>query len=278
MFDAVILAGGQGSRMGGVSKADLEVQGERLLDRVLRAASGASTRVVVGDVAVPDDVLLTREDPPGTGPAAGIAAGLAAIENPRPWTLVLAVDLPDAPAAVYRLAVALASAPDNVDGLALTESDGHPQHLLALYRTSALQQAFNRYGDPRNRSVRGLVRELRLAPIEPGPASVADLDTPEQLAAWNAAHPPKPTDDRESWAQFVAEVCAELDLDADRVETDEVLRLTRRVAHQGARPMAPVAAYVLGLALGAYPDADPHALLTKLEAAMAVAPRPKEDD
>ena len=31
-FDAVVVAGGQGSRMGYVSKADLDVSGERLLD------------------------------------------------------------------------------------------------------------------------------------------------------------------------------------------------------------------------------------------------------
>ena len=36
-FDAIVLAGGQGSRMGHVSKADLDVSGERLLDIVLRA-------------------------------------------------------------------------------------------------------------------------------------------------------------------------------------------------------------------------------------------------
>ena len=32
-FDAVILAGGTGSRLGGASKADLELDGQRLLDR-----------------------------------------------------------------------------------------------------------------------------------------------------------------------------------------------------------------------------------------------------
>ncbi|HSN43882.1 MAG TPA: NTP transferase domain-containing protein, partial [Propionibacteriaceae bacterium] len=41
-FDAIILAGGQGLRLGGVSKADVIVSGERLLGRVLRSTAGAA--------------------------------------------------------------------------------------------------------------------------------------------------------------------------------------------------------------------------------------------
>ena len=61
----VILAGGTGSRLGGASKADLELDGQRLLDRVLVAVADADTITVVGDVAVPDGVHRTPEDPPG---------------------------------------------------------------------------------------------------------------------------------------------------------------------------------------------------------------------
>ena len=105
-FDAIILAGGRGSRLGGVSKADLIVGGVRLLDRVLGAVTDAASTVAVGRVEVPDGVLVTLEDPPGTGPAAGLVAGLDAIATPAPWTLILACDLPDAPAAVDALRAA----------------------------------------------------------------------------------------------------------------------------------------------------------------------------
>ena len=124
MFDAIIVAGGQGARMGGVSKADLDIAGERLLNIVLRATAGAVTTVVVGDVSVPDGVRLTREDPPGTGPAAGLLAGLEAVGDPAEWTLVLACDLPDAPAAVARLTDALPTAPADADGLCLRDAGG----------------------------------------------------------------------------------------------------------------------------------------------------------
>jgi len=99
-FDAIILAGGRGSRLGGVSKADLVVGGRRLLDVVLEAVRRARTTVVVGPVAAPDGVLVTVEDPPGTGPAAGIVAGLEAVAQPAGWTVVLACDLPGVQAAV----------------------------------------------------------------------------------------------------------------------------------------------------------------------------------
>ncbi len=278
MFDAIVVAGGQGSRMGGVSKADLDIGGERLLDIVLRAVDGAATTVVVGEVAVSDGVVLTREDPPGTGPAAGLLAGLDAVSDPAPWTLVLAVDLPDAPAAVARLRTALASAPEEADGLCLRDAGGELQHLAALYRTAALRRAFAEHGDPANRSVRGVMARLALLPVDPGDASVDDLDTPEQLAHWIASHPAAPSnapdDDKQAWRAFVEDACARLGLDPARVDEHAILRLSRRVAHEGARPMAPVAGFILGLALGARPDADPLAVMAELQEAIDAAPTP----
>lgn len=275
-FDAIVVAGGHGSRMGGVSKADLDVGGERLLDIVLRATAGAATTVVVGDVAVPAGVLLTREEPPGTGPAAGLLAGLQAVPSPSAWTLVLACDLPDAPAAVGRLREALASAPADAEGLCLRDAGGELQHLAAFYRTAALRAAFDAWGDPANRSVRGVMAALALLPVDPGDASVADLDTPEQLDHWIASHPAAPanapTDDKEGWRAFVEDACARLGLDAAGVDEHLLLRLSRRVAHEGARPMAPVSTFILGLALGGRPDADPAQVVADLERAIASAP------
>lgn len=279
-FDAIVLAGGQGSRMGHVSKADLDVSGERLLDIVLRATVGASTTVVVGDVVVPDGVLLTREDPPGTGPAAGLLAGLDAVDSPAAWTLALACDLPGAPGAVERLLEA-ASAPEGAEGLCLRDAGGELQHLVALYRTPALRRAFAAWGDPANRSVRGVMASLALLPIDPGDASVEDLDTPEQLARWIASHPAAPAnapmDDKAGWRAFVEDACARLGIDPDRVDEHAILRLSRRVAHEGARPMAPVSTYILGLALGADPDADPVVVAAALQEAIATAPNPLEE-
>lgn len=83
--DAIILAGGTGERLGGVSKADLDVSG-RLLDRVLEGLSplvdGTVVVVAPESVSVPAGVVRTMEDPPGGGPLAGIGAGLEALGVP----------------------------------------------------------------------------------------------------------------------------------------------------------------------------------------------------
>ena len=45
-----------------------------------------------------------------------------------------------------------------------------------------------------------------------------------------------------------------------QVHVAEVHALTRVVAHELARPMAPVSAYLWGMACAVHPDADPAAL------------------
>ena len=47
-YDAIIVAGGRGTRLGGVSKPDLSVGGMPLLDRTLVAVAGAQFAVIVG--------------------------------------------------------------------------------------------------------------------------------------------------------------------------------------------------------------------------------------
>ncbi|MFB9677188.1 DUF6457 domain-containing protein [Streptosporangium vulgare] len=52
-------------------------------------------------------------------------------------------------------------------------------------------------------------------------------------------------------AEWTALVCRELGVDPALVDRDEVLDLTKEVAHGVARPAAPLTAYLLGLAQGA---------------------------
>lgn len=68
-----------------------------------------------------------------------------------------------------------------------------------------------------------------------------------------------------TWRPFVDAACEATGVDPARVDIDTILLLTREVAHAGARPMAPVTAYILGLAMGANPDADPAELPRRLE-------------
>ena len=51
--------------------------------------------------------------------------------------------------------------------------------------------------------------------------------------------------------EWTALVCRELGVDPAEIDRDEMLDLTREVAHGVARPAAPLTAYLLGLAQGA---------------------------
>src|SRR5918911_1181684 len=67
-YDAMVLAGGQGVRMGHVDKAELDIAGTRMLDLVVSAVADAARIIVVGprrETARP--VIRIQEEPPGTG-------------------------------------------------------------------------------------------------------------------------------------------------------------------------------------------------------------------
>ncbi|HEX5334998.1 MAG TPA: NTP transferase domain-containing protein [Propionicimonas sp.] len=181
-YDAVILAGGRASRLGGPSKPDLALAGRRLLDIALSAAGAARQVVVVGDVDVPAGVLRTREEPPFGGPVAGLEAGLARLAEPAEWTLLLACDLPDAEAAVASLVAATPAAEH--DGACLLDADGRLQWLLGCYRTSALRARLADRGDPPVTALYRLLGPLNLLGVDPGTASVDDLDTPADILRW----------------------------------------------------------------------------------------------
>ena len=184
-YDAVVLTGGKASRMGGASKADIEVLGRPLLVHVLGIASGARTTIVVGpESSHHPSELTTVEDPKGGGPVAGLAAGIAALERiatkpPPPWILALACDAPFAGPAVEALEAAMwdttADALVAVDGRRL-------QPLLAVYRRAALQEALAGM-EVDGASMRSLLARLTAVEVEVPPGSARDLDTWDDVLA-----------------------------------------------------------------------------------------------
>lgn len=204
-YDAVVLAGGRAARLGGAAKPGLLAGGVSLLHLALDAAEGARRVVVVGPEELAESVvahraatktLLTREDPPFSGPAAGIAAGLAALgagadgagpaelrAGAAPWVLVLAVDVPRAREAVGRLVEGVAQE-TGCDGAYLVDG-GRAQWLVGMYRAAALaERAGGICGGESGKgsSVRRLLGGLRLLEV-PDPGSLsADVDTWDDAA------------------------------------------------------------------------------------------------
>lgn len=174
-FDALVLAGGSATRLGGSDKATIEIAGKTLLERALDAVTDAAKVVVIGpEREVAANVVWAVEEPPGTGPAAGIGAGLRLVDSEL--VVVLAVDMPLVSSQhVTRL---LAAVVDH-DGAAFVDGSGRPQHLAAVYRTDALRRAASR--DLQRASVTALVEPLDIACVVDDDVAM-DCDTPDDLA------------------------------------------------------------------------------------------------
>jgi len=184
-YAAVILAGGGGRRLGGVDKPMLPVRGTAMIDRVLQAVSGAATRTVVGppSLHLPPGVRRVLEDPPGGGPVAAAATGLAALGGGEPAVALLAADLPFLdPAAITTLRTALARS--TLDGVVFVDGDGRRQTLCGVWRTAALCAALARIGPPGGVALRALLAGLRIGEVSAalaGPPPWYDCDEPDDL-------------------------------------------------------------------------------------------------
>ena len=183
----LLLTGGASRRMG-TDKALIEVGGQLLVDRaaaVLSAVASPVVEVGPGWSALP----AVREDPPGSGPLAALAAGAAELRrlgHDGP-VLVLAVDMPRVTVELLRFLAERAGPP----ATAVPRAGGHPQPMCARYGPDVLAAIDERLATG-GRSLRDLLESLAVpgavAWVEPeewepvaGPGAFADVDTPEDL-------------------------------------------------------------------------------------------------
>lgn len=248
---AVVLAGGEGRRLAGADKPAVTVGGRTLLDRVLDACPADAEVVVVGpERPTRRPARWTREVPPGGGPLAGLAAGLAEVHTPL--VLLLATDLPGvAPALPSLLAVARAALQDGRDGAWFTDATGRGQQLVSCLSAAAVRARMP--ADPWGKSVRHVLDGLDLVDVPAPPGTVDDVDTPEDLArvrqdVRQASHGDEEHTMTDDWLAAVAET---LGVDPGVLDVDAVLDLARDVAHHVERKYAPLTAYLVGFAAGA---------------------------
>lgn len=79
------------------------------------------------------------------------------------------------------------------------------------------------------------------------------------------------TDNPEEWQPWVDAACRQVGVDPAQVDIDTVLALTKSVARRFVRPMAPVAAYILGLAIASHGSDQTERLVAKLEGTLPPA-------
>ncbi|MDO5031949.1 molybdenum cofactor guanylyltransferase [Corynebacterium sp.] len=179
---AIIVAGGRGSRMGGVDKASVRVGGVRMLDRLMHHLPYGADTVVVSPHWLGTPQVC--ETPLYGGPAAGIAAGyrFLAARSSASRVAVLAVDAPESPLVLPQLLVALEKAP--AVEAAVAANQGQLQPLCALWQAEALGRAITRLGEVHNRSARSLLRAAGPLAVVPVGEEIRDYDTLTQLRAY----------------------------------------------------------------------------------------------
>jgi molybdopterin-guanine dinucleotide biosynthesis protein A len=216
-FDAVVLAGGRSSRLGGSPKALLQLDGSTLLRRTLEAVRGSRRIAVVG----PDELLaevdgfrrtvtdrlprllLTREDPPFSGPAAGIAAGVQALAadddggapGRAPFTLLFACDMPLLAGLPELLLGGAARAPEAKLWIPV-DADGKRQQLACCADSASLAAAVQKAGGAAGlagQPVRSLLAGLPAAELqlERDGLHTSDVDTWQDADRFGIA-PPAP--------------------------------------------------------------------------------------
>lgn len=190
---AIVVGGGGGERLGGVSKPDLTLGGVRLIDRVcgvlVEACGAGCVAVVPPSVRVPEGVVRTLEDPPNGGPLAGIDAGLRALGiDDDVLVVVVSVDAPGLAGSVPAL-LDPPLGPDS-EGRIAVGGDPEPfdQYLMGVYRAGALRrildEAVAALGSVRGVGVRRVLRALALERVSVDADVCRDIDTPEDVAWW----------------------------------------------------------------------------------------------
>ena len=177
-FDAIVLAGGESTRLG-TDKTRLSVHGMPVLERVLAAVSDAEARLVVGPARpISDDtgVRWLREEPPGSGPANGVAC--AAPHVSAEVAVVLAGDLPYiAEATIRRMLDAVGDGP----GTVLTDASDRPQWLTAAVRTAVLRRQLRTRASWDGAAMHTLLRPLDLTGVAAHGDESHDIDRPEDI-------------------------------------------------------------------------------------------------
>jgi molybdopterin-guanine dinucleotide biosynthesis protein A len=177
-----LLAGGRGTRLGGIDKAWIERDGIAQVLRFARRFPGETGPVLVSAnrglerYAGAGLQAVTDRLPEDSGPLAGIDALSAACSTD--WLLTVPVDLFDVNDCLVRTLASCAS-----EHGAVAEDDDGLQPLVALYRCDALRTQLPAVIAAGELSPRGLQQRLGLARVRLPGVRFGNLNTPQDLVA-----------------------------------------------------------------------------------------------
>ncbi len=186
----VILAGGQSARLGRQSKAQIELGGCRLIDRVLRSLEPVCENILVvvkepsTVIPLPSSIRVVLDSRPDRGALIGLLTGLVACEGEP--ALVTGCDLPFLnPRLLDAIGKGLGSA-----NACVPRIEGRLQPLLAAYSTQKpVLDVLSERMKLGLMSLTGFVEaiepnelsEADLSPIDPNLESFFNLNTPQDL-------------------------------------------------------------------------------------------------
>jgi molybdopterin-guanine dinucleotide biosynthesis protein A len=153
---ALILAGGKATRLGGVAKHELVVDGRSIFEHLTEVLAPRVQEILVATAGDLEGYRCVRDVLPDVGPLAGIAAGLEA--SLTPWLLVVAGDMPRLTGAVIDELIAAITDLEDAIGVRI---GGAPEPLVCVLHRRALPAVTRRLANRRFK-VSGLLTDERL--------------------------------------------------------------------------------------------------------------------
>lgn len=176
----LVLAGGQGSRMGGQDKGLVPYRGRPLVDHVIERITPQVDELLISANRNLDDYarrgypILPDVLPDFPGPLAGVLAGLQAASHE--WVLVVPCDMPQLP---DDLAVRLQAASR---GFAVViADDGMRIHPAVMLVHTSLAQVLAAYLASGKRSVHGFQESVGFAKARFDPAEMVNINRLDEL-------------------------------------------------------------------------------------------------
>ena len=182
----MVLAGGAGTRLGGVNKALVEIGGRRVIDRLLDALRPLGAEIVIvnndSSLAGLPGTRLVGDAEPGAGALMGLYSGLRAVRTPL--ATATACDMPFVATAVLRALLDLAPGYDAV----VPVLGDQPEPLHAVYRATCVPAIEAALGAGRKRLISFFdqiavryVSEAAVRAWDPALRSFLNVNRPDDL-------------------------------------------------------------------------------------------------
>lgn len=183
---ALILAGGKATRLGGIDKREVVVDGRTIFERQVAVLAPRVAEIVVSSPRAIAGFRTVADAEPGLGPLSGIAAGLAAATTD--WLLVLAGDMPHVSGALVELMLHQATADADAVGIRI---GGWPEPLCTVLRVARWLPVVRARIAARRLKASGLltdedvrvrwIEEAEVRAIDPGLRALHNVNAPDDL-------------------------------------------------------------------------------------------------